>query len=263
MIHINSYLHRAEFFDLIRRWMYDDLLSTDAERLTRLVHFNNTYTARALQRFSSWMFGQLHSTPMRTQNARTKAELKDAICFHPPIETPRVVQLIRDYRDHPEHYYRETPFHGTLFFAEQNGSELYVGSTRIKRVRRLAEKTARRIIDRIFEAIKIHAEALADNRARAQGIELEDLQTRPDDMLDEFLWAEKRMQYDLKNHRSIPVDEHLAINDVAGMKVILPAAEQDQVLELLRLAPDCDVNEVEPHRGNYNATNILVLHRPD
>ena len=32
MIHVNSYLHRAEFYDLIRRWMYNDLMSSDAGR---------------------------------------------------------------------------------------------------------------------------------------------------------------------------------------------------------------------------------------
>jgi hypothetical protein len=263
MIHFNSYLHRAEFYDLIRRWMYDDLISSDAGRITRLVHFNNTYISRYLHRFSTWIFKEIHGNDLVSRRVRTKAELKDAICVDPPTINRRVEQLIQDYREHPEHYYRETPFHGTLFFKPQNGSQLYVGSNRIKRVRRLAEKSARRIIDRIFEAIKLHAEALADDRARSMGISREKLLTQPGDMLAEFLWAEKRMQEDLKNHRPIPVDDELVINDVAGIKVLLEKGQQDRVLELLRGSRDCEITEVEPHRGNYNATNVLITYRPD
>lgn len=263
MIQINSYLHRAEFFDLIRRWMYNDLLASDAGRITRLVHYNNTYISRYLARFSTWVFGQLHGAELRRQPVRTKAELKDAICVDAPYHTARCEQLIRDYRLHPEHYYRETPFHGTLFFAQRDGGELYVGSNRMKRVRRLAEKSARRIIDRIFEAIKLHAEALADDRARALGIPREDLLTEPDDMLAEFLWAEKHMQEDLRNHRPITVHNDMEINDVAGIKVILEGEEQARVLRLLADDDACEVIEVEPHRGNYNATNVLVDYRPD
>ncbi len=263
MITINSFLHRAEFYDLIRRWMYGDLLSSDAHRLTRLVHFNNTYIARYLHRFSNRVFGELHRRELSHRPARTKSEIKDSICVNPPYSNRRIEQLIQDYRDHPEHYYRETPFHGTLFFVPKNGAELYVGSNRIKRVRRLAEKSARRIIDHIFEAIKLHAEALADNRACALGIPREELFTEPDDMLAEFLWAEKRMQDDLHNRRPILVDDELVINDVAGIKVILADSRHAGVLDLLSSMPDCEVIEVEPHTGNYNATNVIVSHRPD
>lgn len=263
MIHVNSYLHRAEFYDLIRRWMYNDLMSSDAGRLTRLVHYNNAFVGRSLHRFSLWLFGALHRGQLVTQTARTKSEIKDAICVHPPYRNRRIGQLIRDYHDHPEHYYRETPFHGTLFFAADGGGRLYVGCNRLKRVRRLAEKSARRIIDRIFEAIKLHAEALADDRARALGVQRRNLVSEPDHMLAEFLWAEKRMQEDLKHHRPIPVDEELAINDVAGIKVILEEPDQQRVLDMLYADSACEVTEVEPHTGTYNATNIIVRHRPD
>lgn len=263
MITINSFLHRAEFYDLIRRWMYGDLLSSDPGNLTRLVHFNNAYISRYLDSFSSWLIQSFHEAPLKKVRARTKAEIKDAVCRNPPYTNERIEQLVRDYNQHPEYYYRETPFLGHMFFIEIEGRDLYLGSRRIKRVKRLAEKAARRIVDRIFEAIKIHAEALAYDRARTAGIPMENLFSEPEDMLAEFLWAEKRMQDDLKNHRSIPVDDDLVINDVAGIKVILEGKEQTKVLRTLAGSPDCEVLEVEPHRGNYNATNILAEYRPD
>ncbi len=263
MISINSFLHREEFYDLIRRWMYGDLLSSDPERLTRLVHFNNAYVSRYLNTFSSWLIQSFHEAPLKRVRASTKAEIKDAICQNTPYTNERIEQLISDYHHHPEYYYRETPFQGYMFFVPVKGKYVYVGSRRIKRVKRLAEKAARRIVDRIFEAIKIHAEALAYDRARSAGIPIKDLLSEPEDMLSEFLWAEKRMQDDLKNHRPIPVDDDLVINDVAGVKVLLENRDQSRIIQVLTDSPDCEVIEVEPHRGNYNATNILVEHRPD
>ncbi len=263
MININSFLHRHEFYDLVRRWMYGDLLSSDPERLTRLVHFNNAYISRYLSLFSSWLIQSFHEAPLRQVRARKKAEVKDAICKNPPYTNKRIEQLVRDYNEHPEYYYRETPFLGHMFFVKIGGRDLYVGSRRIKRVKRLAEKAARRIVDRIFEAIKLHAEALAYDRARSAGISMENLLSEPEDMLAEFLWAEKRMQDDLKNHRPIPVDDDLVINDVAGLKIILEGKDQSKVMQVLTGSHDCEVLEVEPHRGNYNATNILVEHSPD
>ena len=145
----------------------------------------------------------------------------------------------------------------------QNGSDLYVGSNRIKRVRRLAEKSARRIIDRIFEVIKLHAEALADNRARALGIQRTELLTDPGDMLSEFLLAEERIQHDLHNLRPSLLGAELVINDVAGIKAIVEDHRHSAMLDLLSSMPDCKVIEVEPHKGYYNATNVIVSYRPD
>ena len=263
MIHINNYLHRAEFYDLVRRWMYNDVISSDAGRITRLVNFNNAFIARLLHQFSMLLFRDLHGVEPRHSPVRRKSVLKDAICENPPYYNQRIEQLVSDYYAHPEHYYRETPYHGSLFFCEKDGEMRYVGSNRIKRVRRLAEKAARRIIDRIFEAIKVHAEALAENRARAMGITVNHLVSEPEDMLAEFLWAEKRMQDDLHNHRPLPVDEDLAINDVAGIKVILEKSEQVRVLDFLRESHACEIIEVEPHKGHYNATNLLIEYNPD
>jgi hypothetical protein len=171
--------------------------------------------------------------------------------------------LIRNYRQNPGRFYRETPFHGTLYYACRNGSAAYIGSSRIKRVRRLAEKSARRIIDRIFAQIKKHADNLADERARLQGIPRENLLTAPADMKKEFLIAEKRLLNDLRAKRPIAGNgEILAINDVAGLKVVLDAAEQPRLIELLGRFPDCDIAEEEKHAGRYNATNLLIRFRP-
>jgi hypothetical protein len=50
---------------------------------------------------------------------------------------------------------------------------------------------------------------------------------------------------------------------VAGIKVILEELDQPRILSLLRKSNDCELIEVEPHRGKYNATNLIVSYRPD
>jgi hypothetical protein len=50
---------------------------------------------------------------------------------------------------------------------------------------------------------------------------------------------------------------------VAGIKIILEDAEYPSFLERLGNQPGCEVVEEEPHRGDYNAINLLVKHTPE
>jgi hypothetical protein len=262
MITINSFLHRDVLNDIIRRWMYNEARPSDADLITRLVHFNNVYVSRYLNLFAGRIFQELH--PQFTSQAiKIKGDLKDALIADPPYRNERIDEMILDYRQNPGRFYRETPFHGTLYFTRRNGFAAYIGSSRIKRVRRLAEKAARRIIDRIFDRIKRHADILADERARLLGIPRESLLTAPEDMTEEFLIAENRLLSDLREKRPIAEDgEILAINDVAGIKVVLEAPGQRKLIEILGRFTDCEVVEEERHAGRYNATNLLIRFRP-
>ncbi|MEK7827223.1 MAG: hypothetical protein AAB299_05760 [Thermodesulfobacteriota bacterium] len=263
MITINSFLHREVLNDIIRRWMYDEARPSDADLITRLVHFNHIFVARYLDLFAGRIFRGLHPGALSSRSVQIKGDLKDALFFSLPYRNERIEELIRDYHRNPGRFYRETPFHGTLYFTRRNGFSAYVGSSRIKRARRLAEKSARRIIDRIFDTIKRHAETLADERARLLGIPRERLLTTPADMTEEFLRAENRLLDDLREKRPIAGDgEVLVINDVAGVKVIQEAPEQRKLMTLLGQMPGCEVVEEEVHAGRYNATNLIVRFRP-
>ena len=192
MIRINSFIHRQVLADIIRRWMYDEARPADADLITRLVHFNHVYVSRYLAQFAMLVFRELHHKELLFRPVQFKGELKDALVSDPPYRNERIDELILEYHRNPGRFYRETPFHGTLCFRRLNGGVEYVGSTRIKRVRRLAEKSARRIIDRIFATILRHADSLADERAARLGIPRAKLLTAPDDMTEEFLRAENR-----------------------------------------------------------------------
>ena len=263
MIRINSYLHRTVLSDLIRRWMYHEVYPADADLITRLINFNHAYVSRYLHLFTERILQEFYPYGFNRRYISRKGELKDALVAHPPCRNPRIDELILNYNTYPERFYRETPFHGALFFTSRSGVDECVGASRIKRVRRLAEKAARRIIDRMFGAIKKHADDLADDRARGMGIPREQLVTPPEEMLNEFLKAEDRLLEDLRRGRPLQDVGDIVISDVAGIKMILETPRQERFLSLLNDIPDCRVTEEEHHTGLYNATNLIVCHRPD
>lgn len=263
MIRIDSYLHRTVLSELIRRWMYHEVYPPDADLIARLINFNHLYVSRYLHLFTERLFHELYPAGVSKRPALRKGDLKDALVVRPPYRNARIDEMIHNYRVHPERYYCDTPFHGTLFFAHREGIDECIGSSRIKRARRLAEKTARLIIDRMFDNIKKHADALADDRARRLGISRDQLVTPIEEMQDEFLKAESRLLEDLRCGRPFEDDGDIVISDVAGIKMILEAPQQEQLKDVLDRFPDCRIMEEESHDGRYNATNLIVCYRPD
>ena len=262
MITINSYLHRSTLNNIIRRWMYGEVYSSDADLINRIVHFNNIYVSRYLNLFSEAVFNGLLKSDLYAKSAFLKGDLKDIIVLHPPYHNERIDELIFNYQNDPGRFYRETPFHATLFFIQRDGFEAYIGSSRIKRVHRLAEKAARRIIDRMFDTIKMHADTLAEDRARRLGIRRDQLFTSQEEMIEEFLRAENRLLEDLRYGRPIHDTENMVINDVAGIKVILEDSQQHNIITLLNNMDNCEIVEEEKHSGKYNATNLLLRYSP-
>lgn len=262
MITINSYLHRDVLRNIIRRWMYGELHDSDADLITRIVQFNNVYVSRYLNHVTETIFKALHQTDLRTKPASLKSDLKDIIVINPLHKNPRIEDLIDHYRMDPGRFYRETPFHATLFFIQRNGLEEYIGSSRVKRVHRLAEKSARRIIDWVFDTIKKHADTLADDRAKRLGISKDQLLTSQEEMFEEFIHAENRLLEDFRHRRQIQDEKMMVINDVAGIKVILEEPDQKRLLTVLSDLNNCEIVEEEKHTGRYNATNLLLRISP-
>jgi hypothetical protein len=263
MIRIDSYLHRTALSELIRRWMYDKVDSADAEFIAQLINFNHLYVLRYLQGFTERIFPELYPTGIIRRQALRKGDVKDALVARPPYRNERIDELISNYRDFPENFYRDTPFHGMVFFTHRDGVDECIGSSRIKRARRLAEKTARRIIDRVFVNIKRRADVLADERAQRLGIPREHLLTPLQEMEDEFHRAETRLIEDLRHGRPFEGQEDLVINDVAGIKMILDPPPQQRLMDLIESLPESRIIDVEFHNGNYNATNLIIGYRPD
>jgi hypothetical protein len=263
MITITGFLHRELLSDIIRRWMYGETRPEDADTVVRLVYFNRVFVSRYLDIFAWRLFSGLHTGPVYFKRVNAKGELKDVIVQEPPYRNERIEQLIERYQANPWRFYRETPFHGTLYFQDNDDKRIYLGSSRIKRARRLAEKSARRIIDQMFERIKRKADAMANERAMFLGIPRENLLTGPVEMEEEFLRAENQLLEDLREKRPITGDGEIPpINDVAGVKVILEPFEERKLIDLISSFDGCEIIEDQRHSGRYNATNLIVRFRP-
>lgn len=263
MITVGSYIHRKELEDLFWRWLNGRVLPDDPERVTKLIHFNNIYVSRYLDLWSTQLFSSLAGSRTTQVKITSKAELKDALVSYPHYHDARIDELVRDYIGHRELYYTETPIHAKLYFAGTGDKHRLIGSNRIKRSRRLAEKASRRIIDMIFGAIKKRAEDYADLRAQQLGLDRAQLLTSRDLMIQEFEQAETRIVEDLRVGVNFPKIIASPINDVAGLKVIIGEGEEERLYDYIESKTRCDIFEVEPHMNeNYKATNLIIRARP-
>jgi len=264
MILITSFLHRRELHDIIGRWLLDRPQPDDVRRLAEIINYNAVYVERVLRSFSDHLFSGLHPhARVAVRRVRTKGELKDLMVRNPPYTNERIQTLIRRYDEHPERYFLESPFAGYLYSAEQLDREYYVGSARMKRVRRIAEKGARRITDFLFEQVKMRADSLAEERARRLGVTKAQLVTSPDEMAREFERAERRIGADVQRGRLFPENVSFRIEDVAGLRVMAEGPTVTAVIDRLNSDPRTTIIEEEIHSGRYNATNLIVRHLPD
>lgn len=262
MINITGFIHREAFRELIGRWMLDRLAASDRMDLMRLVHFNSVYVARYLPILSERLLGALHGSGLSSRRSLTKGDIKDQLIAHLPAHLSqgdaRVSQLIDAYRADPGLYYRETPFRGMLYFAEREGRRVYVGSNRIKRIRRLAEKSARKVVDRLYQEIQRQANpdaglpgVMSATHAELPRASLSELERREDALLRQ-----------LREAGSDGLPAAIEINDVAGIKVLIDPHEEARLLGILDEL-GCRLIEREPHTGAYRAVNLLVDYAPD
>jgi hypothetical protein len=263
MIRIWGFIHREALQDLIGRWMLDRLEPSDRMALMRLVHFNSVYVARYLPLLTEGLLHRLHGCHLTSRMSLNKGDLKDQLIAHRPAHlrtqstggSERTSRLIAAYQAEPGLFYRETPFRGILYLAELDGRPTYVGSNRIKRIRRLAEKSARKVVDWLHAEIKRQAErdqefngALADALKHAEPPELE----RVEGVLMRRLRDTPPAQW----------PDDLEINDVAGIKVVIEPDEEEPLLGALQDL-GCRLVEREPHTGAYTALNLIVDYQPD
>jgi len=260
MLYLESFVHRVELAEIVSRWMINQPRPGDVYQLKKIVNFNS-YMARIwCDRLTKELLFKLHGRHPHSFVAKNKGQLKDFVVDHPLYTNPRITKMLTRYRRFPEDFYRETPFDGRVYFNRMEGQPLFVGSMRIKRFRRVAEKGSRRIVDFMFERIRAHADDLAQERAREAGIPKEHLISTPQQMAEEFRHAERRLVKSIKKgtiQSEMPV---LAIPDVVGIKLIAERDQYRRILLLLERSSNCRLLEKEVHSGNYNAINLRVAH---
>lgn len=259
MVLLGSMLHREELADILGRAIEDRLEPDDPARLKRIVNLNSYAMRRWSTIFATRLFEAVRGQDVRTLQVRTKGELKDLIVGNPYYLTPRIETLINRYRKYPEDFYRETPYEGLIFV--QGDPPRYVGSRRIKRVRRVAEKCARRLIDYLFDQIRQRADELADERARHHGIPKELLITPPEEMAAEFRHAERRVLKSIRQGQFVATMPQFFIDDVVGIRVLVSPEVAPRVQEYLSSHPDLGVVDEKRFSGNFVGMNRVLSYR--
>lgn len=248
------------------RWMSNDLQEEDCATVKRIVNFNVHILNLYLDRFCKDLFSFLSGGETWTFEVTSKGELKDFVLEVAPYNDERLDYIRTRYRKYPEDFYRSVPFRGNIYCSGSKEHPTYLGHSRIKRFRRVAEKASRRMVNIVFDQIKKNADALATERASRLGIPKELLITPAEKQREEFAHAERRFLKHLKKGMFYPDRDMLnaaRIHDVAGAKVII---EDDRIpiLEKFFLdMPDYSIAEKEEHSGNYDDVNYIIGVRLD
>lgn len=260
MLYLESFIHRVRFAEIVSRWMVNQPQPDDVRRLKAIVNFNSYIARMWVDEMAKDLLYGLYGKEPLCFPAKTKGRLKDFVARHPLYTNPRIESMIARYNRFPEDFYRESPFDGMVYYTREAGAPVFLGTTRIKRFRRIAEKGSRRIVDFMFERIRGHADDLASERAARLGIAKDQLITPPEQMVEEFRHAERRLIKSIKLgtiQSELPI---LSIPDVVGVKLIVEPDQYPRLLDLLTSNPATTLLEQEHHTGNYNATNLRVAY---
>lgn len=260
MLYLESFLHRVELAEVVSRWIVNRPHPEDVGKLKRIVNFNSYIARLWADRLAHELIDTFHGGVAQTTIVKTKGELKDLIVLNPPYTNARIDELFQHYRRFPEDYYCDAPFDGRCYTFERDGKPRYVGSSRIKRFRRIAEKGSRRIIDYMFDRVRANADALAEDRARRLGIPKKELITSHEEMVEEFLHAERRLLKAIRQGSIQAEFPILSIPDVVGIKLIAEDDQRDRLLKMIEEHPSCTMLEQEAHTGRYNAVNLRVAY---
>jgi len=258
MLLLESFVHRVELSEILSRWMLGRPAKGDVMRLKTIINFNSYLARLWLDWFARDTLCEFHGMEPRRFSVRTKGQLKDFVVAHPRYQSPRIEEMLVKYCRYPEDYYRDTPIDGAIYVNEVDGDYEFVGASRIKRFRRIAEKGSRRIIDFMLTRIRANADVLAEERARSLGIPKEQLVTPKEMMVEEFNHAERRLLKSIRHGTIHSEMSKLGIPDVAGVKMIVENDEYDRFLGILRGTDGLDIIEEERHNGNYKGVNLRL-----
>lgn len=263
MLYLESFVHRVQLAEVVSRWVVNQPMPEDVRTLKEIVNFNS-YTARVwADELATSLLRDVYGDTPKSFLCKTKGELKDFVASsRPRYRNQRIEQIFRNYREFPEDYYRDTPYDGRVYYLEGQGGEAptYVGSTRLKRFRRIAEKGSRRIVDYLFERIRANADALAEERARRLGIPKHQLITPMEEQVAEFAHAERRLLRMIRQGSIQAEFPILSIPDAVGIKIITEGNQYERLVDSLHRSSACNLLEVEQHSGRYNAINLRVAY---
>ena len=253
-MYLTAMTHRDELFDLTMRWMNDDFHPDDGETLTRIFVYESAISALVIERVLG-LLGKFRDTPLSARRVRYKHDLRERIIAHLGVHTARVDELAQSFHDNPTYFFPFLPV-DALIITDDASRLLALG--RVKRMARVAEKVSFRLVEALFKEIQAKARRLAEQRAAQAGVPLEALVSSDEAMQDDFVQAEEAVAHSFRDKTIHIGAEALTINDILGFKIIAPQETLDRLPSMLGDEPGVIVAEIQEHRGNYNAVNLLL-----
>ena len=247
-MYISAFLHRDELFDITNRWFSDKLEPDDPLRVTRIIAYDSFAAWEKLLCFVTDLNRKLCPTKVRQKPITIKKQLKDFICNAEGPKSDRINNLIHEYKNLPEYYYVGSPLAGNIYLDENHR---VVSICRLKRVKRIAEKTSRYASLHITQKIQETANEIRieNGKVRNGSGQL------PHDLL---IQAEKRLMMSIKKKGlTLPADI-VSIKDVLGIKVIRNGVSENKLESVIEKFPGANIIEKETHTGNYNAIHYVV-----
>ncbi|MBN1664086.1 MAG: hypothetical protein JW943_10840 [Deltaproteobacteria bacterium] len=254
-MYLTSFIHRDVLFNIAERWFCNCPEPGDCRTLTEILICDGFVVNETLAALIGRIIAITHRKPYRRKYIRSKGELRDMISNDDRKVSPRVVELLRRYGENPDYYYREAPINAVVCLDDAGHM---LGSYRIKRPKRIAEKANRRIADWIFERVIERAKEMAEDRAKLSGVPLDRFITPDEQMVEEFIRAEEFVAGRFRDG-SIRFDKAAStINDVGALKIVAECDALSELEKVLMETPDIAVVEREEFSGKYRAINLIL-----
>jgi hypothetical protein len=247
-MYITAFPHRDELFDITNRWFSNNLMPDDPLRITRIVNYDSFTAWETMLGFVTKLNRELCRDEVHRKSIAIKKELKDFICNAEDPKSDRIRRLISEYKNLPEYHFIGSPVAGAIFHDTKNR---IVSICRLKRAKRIAEKTSRYAALHITQKIQETAKDLwlkFSGHPTMPG-------SLPDDVLTE---AEKQLMLSIKkNGFRLPVDI-MEIKDVMGIKIVQNGVCESELESVIHRFPGARIIEKETHSGRYNATHYVA-----
>ncbi len=247
-MYISAFLHRDDLFEITSRWLSSRLAPEDPLQITRIINYDSFCAWETLLGFIPRLLTHLDKPHYRVRTVHRKKDLKDWICNGQNGGSERVHELCSAYRRIPEFYFIGSPVAGKLFCDDENRIICF---SRLKRVKRIAEKANRYVSTQIFSEVREEARALM----RARGIHLPASSELPLDVLSSS--ELKVMQRIREEGIHLPV-QAITLKDVLGMKIIDTGFGEHGIESAIDGMSSATIVEKEHHRGDYQAVHYVI-----
>ncbi|MBU0550511.1 hypothetical protein KKF91_04950 [Myxococcota bacterium] len=254
-MYLTGLTRRDHLFELTTRWLSDDVREGDGRLLTEIFLFESHIWGPALQRLLCDVYQRIGDPNTRVLQVHTKGALRRLLIATEPASTPRMRSLYDQFQHNPEEFFSKAPVD---MLVRLRPDDTVAGLSRVKRVRRVAEKVSRRVADRLLSEIKQHARRLASERAEMEGLALGELFSSPEQMASDFAQAERITSQLFRRRQDLFTPQDLHIDDIIGSKFVGPLGQLERVEQVIREHPNAQLIEREAHHGDYNAVNLLV-----